>query len=384
MTDVHAETRRPNPAHVRMPAAAMPQPIDFAAAAEHPVIRMPFSVVINGRSYVGNGLSIVGAEALGLADPHLDGRVQLVTLVFNFPGYAISLPVEAAVGAGAPETGTVFLRFVEPTGPHLAQLRYLLNAYVAGELIGVDGVIRAAERPVPGARPAEPPRVRASLLGGMAKGLRWGLLAGLGLLLVGFVGVKLYERFFVAPVLGVSTLTLQGMNLRAISSGQIDFVNPQAKQGEIAFAIRATSGEVLAVSMPCDCVVAPGYAASGATVLAGDQVMTVASTDAPVVVSARVDGGGLRMLAAGATAEIELPDGSVTNATLDRAELPALMRGYVEGAPIPVTLLTQDALPNEAVGTPVNVRIKSDPMAALGRFLGSANLPFGQTYGSVK
>lgn len=382
MTEVHAEARRPNPA--RKPAAGLPPPTDFAAAAEHPVIRMPFSAVINGRSYVGNGLSIVGAEALGLADPHLDGRVQLVTLVFNFPGYAISLPVEASVGAGAPEAGTVWLRFTEPTGPHLAQLRYLLNAYVAGELVGVDGVIRAADRPVPGARTPEPQRAKASLLGGVAQGLRWGLLAGLGLLLVGFVGVKLYERFFVAPVLGVSTLTLQGMSLRAIGPGQIDFVNPAARQGEIAFAIRATSGEVLAVSMPCDCVVAPGYAASGATVLAGDAVMTVAPTGAPVVVSASVDGNGLRMLAAGAIAEIGLPDGSLTNATLDRAELPALMRGYVEGTPIPVTLLTQAKLSADAVGTPVNVRIKSDPLVALGRMFGSAGVSFGQTNGSVK
>lgn len=383
MSEAHTEARRPSPAMQRY-AAGMPQPTDFAAATEHPVIRMPFNVVISGRAYVGNGISIVGAEALGLADPHFDGRAQLVTLVFNFPGYAISLPVEAAVGAGAPEAGTVWLRFVEPTGPHLAQLRYLLNAYVAGELIGVDGVVRAAERPAPGARAAEQPKVRASIMDGVARGLRWGLLAGLGLLLVGFVGVKLYERFFVAPVLGVSTLTLQGMNLRAISSGQIDFVNAAAKEGEIAFAIRATSGEVLAVTMPCDCIVAPGYAASGATVLAGDPVMTVAPAGAPVVVSARVDGNGLRMLAAGATAEIELPDGSTTSGTLDRDELPSLMRGYVEGEPIPVTLLTQTALPADTVGTPVNVRIKSDPLVALSRLLSSANIPFGQTYGSVK
>ena len=382
MTEVHAETRRPNPA--RKAAATLPLPTDFAAAPEHPIIRMPFSAVINGRSYVGNGLSIVGAEALGLADPHFDGRVQLVTLVFNFPGYAISLPLEAAVGAGAPEAGTVSLRFVEPTGPHLAQLRYLLNAYVAGELIGADGVIRAAERPLPGLRGAELPKVRASLLDGIVQGLRWGLLAGVGLLLVGFVGVKLYERFFVAPVHGLSTLTLQGMNLRAISSGQIDFVNPAAKQGEIAFAIRASSGEVLAVSMPCDCVVAPGHAASGATVLAGDPVMTVAPADAPVAVSARVDGNGLRLLVAGAIAEIELPDGTTTTATLDRTELPALMRGYVEGTPIPVTLLAQGVLPMDAIGTPVNVWIKSDPLAALRHLLAGANVPFGQTYGSVK
>jgi hypothetical protein len=118
-------------------------------------------------------------------------------------------------------------------------------------------------------------------------GLRWGAFAGIGLVLVGFVGVKLYERLFVLPVTGLSTITLDGMDLRAISPGQLDFVNPAATKGDIAFAIRTTSGEVLAVSMPCDCVVAPGSAEGGATVLAGDTVMTVAPKDAPVVISSR-------------------------------------------------------------------------------------------------
>ena len=381
MTDVQADTRRLNLAPV---GPGAPQPTDFAAGAEHPVIRIPFHAVISGRSYVGNGLSIVGAEALGLADPHFDGRVQLVTLVFSFPGYAISLPVEATVGAGAPEAGTVSMRFVEPTGPHLAQLRYLLNAYVAGELIGVDGVIRAEKPPAAGARPSEQPRRASTVLDGAVLGLRWGLLAGVGLLLVGFVGVKLIERVVMPPVPGRCPLPQQGKGRRGLSSGQIDFVNPAAKLGEVAFAIRATSGEVLAVSMPCDCVVAPGHAQSGATVLAGDPVMTVAPADAPVVVSARVDGNGLRMLAAGATAEIELPDGTMTAATLDRRELPALMRGYVEGAPIPVSLVTNSVLPADAVGTPVSVRIKADPLAALARIFAGANTSSGQANGSIK
>ena len=120
MTEAHAEIEKP---------ASRSAP-DFAGHGEHPVIRIPFNVVINGRSFQGNGLSIVGAEATGLIDPQLHGRVQVVMLVFNFlPGYSISLPIDAAIGAGSPEAGTVTLRFLEPTGPHLPQLRYILNSY---------------------------------------------------------------------------------------------------------------------------------------------------------------------------------------------------------------------------------------------------------------
>jgi len=371
MTEAHAELDKPKTSRSAPPAPAAAEP---AVHGEHPVIRLPFNVVINGRSFQGHALSIVGAEATGLIDPQLHGRVQVVTMVFNFPGYAISLPVDAAIGAGSPEAGTVTLRFLEPTGPHLPQLRYILNAFVGGDLVGVDGLIRTADKPE--RLKAELPSPKPSAAQGIMTGIRWGAFAGLGLLLVGFVGVKLYERLFVLPVTGLSTITLDGMDLRAISAGQLDFVNPAAAKGEIAFAIRTTSGEVLAVSMPCDCVVSPGSALGGATVLAGDTVMTVAPKDAPVVISSKVDGAGLRALASGAHADVHLPNGASVTAMLDANELPGLLRTVTDGAAIPVTLVPATALDQSKVGLPVEVLIKSDPLAAVGRFFsfnGQAN-----------
>lgn len=361
MTEAHAELEQKT-------SPVAPPLSDLAVHGDHPVIRLPFNVLINGRSFQGNGLSVVGAEATGLIDPHLHGRVQVVVLSFNFPGYSISLPVDAAIGAGSPEAGTVSLRFLEPTGPHLPQLRYILNSYVGGDLVGVDGLIRTGDK-VEKAR-NDVPRAKPSAGQGLLNGLRWGLFAGLGLLLVGFVGVKLYERLFVTPVTGLSTITLDGMDLRAISPGQLDFVNPAATQGEIAFAIRTTAGEVLAVSMPCDCVVSPGAAQSGATVLAGDTVMTVAPADAQAVITSHVDGNGLRKLASGAHAEVHLPNGSVTSATLDPAELPGLLRTAKagDGTAIPVTLVPATPLEPSLVGAPVDVLITADPLAAVSRF----------------
>jgi len=374
MTEAHAEIEKP---------ATRSAP-DFAGHGEHPVIRIPFNVVINGRSFQGNGLSIVGAEATGLMDPQLHGRVQVVLLVFNFPGYSISLPVDAAIGAGSPEEGTVSLRFLEPTGPHLPQLRYILNSYVGGDLVGIDGMIQSAEK-IEVAKAAAPGATKKSAGASIMQGVRWGAFAGLGLLLVGFVGVKLYERLFVAPVSGLSTVSLAGMDLRAISPGQLDFVNPAAKKGDIAFAIRTTSGEVLAVSMPCDCVVAPGAAEGGATVLAGDTVMTVAPADAPVVVSANVDGHGLKMLASGAIAEVHMPDGTVTSAALDLKELPGLLRTATDGVAIPVDLIPTQPLQVAAVGQPVDVLIKSDPLAAVSRFFSfNGQSSLGQPNGGQK
>jgi len=363
MIETQADTRPVMPSDPRV--AFPPHTPDFAGSGEHPIIRMPFSVMINGRSYAGTGLSIVGAEAMGLAEPHLGGKVLMATLVFNFPGYVISLPVQAAVSAGNPEAGTLSLRFVEPTGPHMPQLRYVLNSFVAGELASVEGALKAVSPAAGSAKPAARTAgfSLSSLVGGT---VRWVALAVLTVGLVSFVGTKLYERMFVVPLPGLSSIALQGTTLRAISSGQIDYVNPAAKVGEVAFAIRTNSGDTLAISMPCDCVVAPGHALGGATVLAGDAIMTVATKDAPVVIATQLDQHALRLLAAGAVADAQLPDGRVVQASLNNSELPTMLRSATEGSSIPANLVLKTPLPVEAVGTPVDVRVKADPLGTLG------------------
>src|SRR4051794_28774837 len=107
--------------------AATPLP-----TTQHPVVKIPFSLVIDGRTYAGRGLSLVDAEATGLVTPQMLHEKRLVTLQFAFVGFNVSFNVDAQVTAVSVETGTVAIRFLEPTGPHLPQLRYLMNAYIGG------------------------------------------------------------------------------------------------------------------------------------------------------------------------------------------------------------------------------------------------------------
>ena len=147
-----------------------------------------------------------------------------------------------------------------------------------------------------------------------------------------------------------------------------------ARSAGVRLAIRTTSGEVLAVSMPCDCVVAPGAAETGATVLAGDVVMTIAPKDAPVVIASHVDARGLKALANGATAEVHLTDGSAVTASLDRADMPAIMRSIADEKSIAVNLVPSAPIPVSEVGSPVEMVIKSDPVASIARFFSVRSL----------
>ncbi len=343
-------------------------------ANEHPVFQIPFSVVIDGRSFEGAGISVIGCDAKGLVSPNLAGSRRVVSLQFAFPGFNVTMPVDARIEDSSPDRGTVHLRFLDPIGPHLPQLRYILNAYVAGDLVGLDKVLVAGEAPAEEKAAARAPRRSSSLLGGIGRGVRVLLLAAATIALVGFVGEQLYKRFFVTPVAGLPVVTMQGTTLRAISAGQLEFVNDKATKGQPAFAIRTLSGEVVTIQMPCDCTVVPGGAAVGATLVAGDPVMQVAPPNSPIVVKATVTPDTLRALVGGATAEVSFPDGTTTAATIspDSARSAAFTAGNADG--IDISLIPTTTIGADRLGTPVSVAVLSHPLAGLGDLFGTKEL----------
>jgi alginate biosynthesis protein Alg44 len=193
--------------------------------------------------------------------------------------------------------------------------------------------------------------------------VRVALLAIATALLIGFVADRIYERLFVIQVGGVSTVTPDGTPLKAIASGQIAFVNPAAKNGEPAFAIRSVSGEVLTVQMPCDCGTAPTAVKVGDTVFAGDTILEVAPTGAPLVVRASVGPDALRALVAGAQAQVRFPNGASVLASLDTKT--ARLAAPLPDAETQVALLPEATLDPSLTGMPVAVSVLTDPWKAI-------------------
>ena len=322
--------------------------------SEHPVIQMPFNAIIDGRLFEGDGISLVGARAKGLVSPQLEGEHRLVTLVFPFAGFNVTLPVEASLSTASSASGKLALRFTKPTGSHFIQLRHLINSYISGDIADVGSVLSTSAGSPRGAAKIKPTNSRstARLLSGLLKGL---LITAASVALFGFVGSKIYERAFVAHATGVSLISKSSTALRAVSSGQLDFVDPNAAQGQVAYAVRTTSGDLVSISMPCDCVALPGALTAGATVLAGDAVMRVATADAATQVDATIPLEAYRALVAGATAQVQPANGPVISATLQQGTV-TVLRDSVEDA-VQVVLLPQADIDASLIGTPVSVTV---------------------------
>ncbi len=310
------DARRLNLTHAErvQPRATVPQGL-----GDHPVIQVPFMLEIDGRSYRGHGLSLVMAEMGGLVDPALDGQGRLIHLLFAFDGFHIALSLEGVVQAVDRDAGRATVVFSDPTGPHLPQLRHILNSYIAGDLVTLGqtlGVAGASPKAAgsKAALPATPVAVLRRVWGTLVMG-------GLTVALLASVAAIVFGRVYATPVAAPAQVRVDGTTLGAVAAGQIDYINPAAQMGEVAFSLRATSGQMMSITMPCDCVATLAGPGVGATVLPGAPVLQLAQADAGLVLTGTVPREELFALAAADHVMVAFADGTRLRATVDAASL---------------------------------------------------------------
>jgi len=318
---------------------------------EHPLIDIPFSVYVDGRQYSGEGLSLVEAHVKGLMDPALENQERLVRLSFDFGGFAVSLHPKVLIHRDSPQR--LVLRFTEPTGDHLPQLRRILNDYISGDLTSLGTVIRTGNTV---ASKAAGVRVgQASPLAAMRRILGSLAVLALALLLIGTAGVLMGQRLLVTRLEAPAQITVAGDTLRAVADGQVSYFDPEAPEGEVVFAIATTSGETLSIAMPCDCDVIPAGVAEGSTVLAGEPILTLVQGVSATVVEAAVPVANLFALQEAGGAEIRLADGSKIFGRLDRQGPATTGEDFVQ-----VRLVPETPIAPEMAGQAVELRIRRD------------------------
>ena len=297
----------------------VPQTTLAPGTADHPIIDVPFSAEIDGRNYRGHGLSLVLAEIGGLLDPGLNGQTRLIHLLFAFDGFTIALSMDATVQGVDRDAGRATVRFRDPTGPHLPQLRHILNSYIAGDLVTVGQTLGvAAANPKTGAKKQHVPALKVAAL---RRWLGTVLVGGLSLGLFGAVATVVAARVYSTPVAAPAQVMMDGQLLVTVAAGQIDYINPDASMGEVAFSVRATSGQVMSITMPCDCAATLAGPAVGAVVLAGEPVLQLAAPGAALVLTGSVPRDDLFALSQADHVRAEFADGTRINATVDAASL---------------------------------------------------------------
>lgn len=280
----------------------------------HPVIPVPYTMLIAERRLEGRGLSLMGGGAAGLLDPALDGQTSLAIFQFPFDGFVVAFyaKVRLSFPNGA-EAGEVIFSYVDPAGAHLPQLRHLLNAYIAGDLITLGSVLSPSidAKHKPNARADEGMNIGQKI----AQVARFGVVLTLTLALVGLAAYTVQSRLLTSLENRPAMVMQQSTTMRAPVSGQIDFINTDATLGDIAFALVASTGTTLSYRMPCDCTLVP-LLTDGATVLAGEPVATLTTPDDEIVVNASLSIEGISAALAGHRIELVFSNGQIVEAAL--------------------------------------------------------------------
>ena len=342
----------PEPEPAFEPAPSVPQ--DFIFDAEHPVMPVPFSVQIDEAKLEGTGLSVTAAYVAidGQLDPAWMGHKQVVRLQVDFRGFSVVLFPEVVV-AGSRRDGEMTLQFMDPTGPHLPQLRYILNTFIAGDAVSVGGMVAytgPTQLKAAKGADAKPTKFR----------VRSAAVAFLSLCLLLTTGYVMLQRATQSYELRPVFVERMGQDMKATTAGQVSFLNPKAKKGEVVFSVNSNSGDVLNFQLPCDCEVAVTEGVyEGATVLPIDSILSFFQPNAGVRVQTQMSIDGLAKAMGGEQGYLDMSDGRSlpVRVVITSATNAASLRGDLF---VPVDLLPPDGvLTNADVGKSAHLRLQN-------------------------
>lgn len=356
MTPQPDHTPRQDTQPAREPGAL---PAFIGGGNEHPLIDIPFSVYVDGRQYAGQGISLLEAHVVGLADPALEDQERLVRIAFDFGGFSVSLHPKVRILREDPQR--LVLRFTEPTGDHLPQLRHILNDYISGDLTSLGTVLRANPLGAPKAAGTRVTQASASFVVRRVLGMVTVLVLALGLLAI--AAMLMGQRLLVTRLSAPGQVAIAGETLRAVADGQITYLDLAAPEGEVAFAIATTSGETLSFAMPCNCEALPVGIEEGSTVLAGEPVLTLVKGNASTVVEASIPVSVLFPMQQAGGAEMRLADGrTVFGRLADHGPV-----ATAEDELVTVRLEPMEPIEVELAGQAVELRIRQAPQSLLER-----------------
>lgn len=328
--------------------------LDLADGNEHPRVRLPFSVTIEGRSYEGSVLSMVAARVTGIVGANWPGAHKLAIFRFNFGSFWMSLPIDVTISAADSKTGAVTLRYRDPTGQHMPQLRYILNSWLAGDHVDVNGMLVAESSLPKGKNTAH--KVAQSGSSRLSKLLGTCVVAAASAALFVFAASVLSERLFVTDVEAPAIAYRQGSTMTATTGGQLDFIDTHAAVGKPAYSILASTGVAVTATMPCDCDVETAGLAKGGTVIAGQPVLFVSESGAPMIVRTAFTGSDFRHVADGAKVTIETADGGSVPAKVEVDR-----EAIGDGQSASVVLVPLQPVSGLQPGSPVAVRLDATP-----------------------
>jgi len=280
---------------------------------QHIRLRIPIGVEIDGVRYVTDDWSMGGFGVNSDIDSRQPGERFPARLLFPFEDFEIVLRVDCQMVYVTEERDRFGCRFLGLTQGQLDLFRYLVDAYLSGEIVSAGDLLAIAARETDA---QERSRLLADAFLEEERSLarrvrRWAghlLLLGsaLGLAVLVYLGVQ--ERYFVVKT-DRAVIWTPLLPLDAPVAGKVEAAPRKViyEAGDPVARIRGLAGETVVLESPCECVVLEWAVLPGAYARAGEPVLVLAAADRPLVVRAQLPLAQAMRLRKGQRAEIYLP-----------------------------------------------------------------------------
>jgi alginate biosynthesis protein Alg44 len=314
---------------------------------QHVRLKIPINVEIDGSAFTVDDWSMGGFGIFSEMTSRQPGERFPVKLIFPFEDFEVTLRLDCQMVYILEESTRFGCRFLGLSQGQLALFRYLVDAYLSGEIVSGGDILAIAGRENSAAVRERGlpynPYAEAEGVGRRVKQIAGYTLLGvasLGLAALIFTGVQ--ERFFTVRAES-AVIETPVVRLRAPDAGIVTPATlPNILQpGTPVARIETADGRFVHLESPCDCVLYEWLVMPGQFTQQGEDVAVLVTANQPLLVRAQVTFEQANRLAVGDLALIDVPGRS------------DVMRGQVESIDFRPSLRRID----ETVGTAPSRRL---------------------------
>lgn len=280
---------------------------------QHVRLKIPIGVEIDGTRFTVDDWSLGGFGVTSPITSRQPGERFPVRLIFPFEDFEVSMRLDCQMIYVDQDSARFGCRFLALTHGQLSLFRYLVDAYLSGEIVSGGDVLTVLGRDG-GVDGRVQQQVFSPFLAEAAAGRRWrrriglALLALVGVGLAAAIGLGYRERFLVveadeavveAPVFQLEA-PVAGALAAAVGKEQI------LRPGDQVARLEPAGAPPVPLVSPCECVVHDWVIAPGQVAEVGQLVAVLVSADRPLVVRAELSPERAERLRVGQIAEITL------------------------------------------------------------------------------
>lgn len=280
---------------------------------QHVRLKIPIGVDIDGTVFTVDDWSMGGFGIERGTSARLSGERFPVRLVFPFEDFEVVLRLDCEMVYIDDESTRFGCRFLDLSQGQLSLFRYLVDAYLSGELVSAGDLLNVAGR-----ENSAQARSNSQALALFKQEESFGRkvrrivglcvlgLVGLGLAALLYLGIK--DRFFTVKA-ATAVIEAPVFALRAPIAGTVQPIGPEGllSPGVSVASLRGGGGQSAVLESPCECVVSEWLIRPGQFAQQGETVAVLVSADQPLLVRARVEFERAQGLQAGDLAEIRIP-----------------------------------------------------------------------------